>query len=326
MSSWIASSFLRAAPALVVLAMAGPVWAQSSATDKALAETLFRDGKRLFDEGKLDEACAKLQESQRIEPRLGTLLNLATCHEKQGKTASAWAEFTEAASLAAAAKQAQRAAFARTHAADLDKRLSRLTLTLEGPASGVALTLDGKPLSVAAIGSPIPVDPGLLKLEASAPGKQPWSEVVTIPAGPSLKAITIPALEALPQPPASPAPPPPPPSGMSAQRIAGIGVAGAGVVGLVVGSIFGARVFAQKGTIDAHCQGAVCDRTGLDADATAHSSATVSTIAFTAGLTCLAGGAVLFFTAPSSRPPATSLRIAPTFSASGAGLSIGGAL
>ena len=48
---------------------------------------------------------------------LGTLLNLATCHEKLGRTASAWGEFKEAATLAEKRGEKDRATFANEHLA-----------------------------------------------------------------------------------------------------------------------------------------------------------------------------------------------------------------
>ena len=45
-----------------------------------MAESLFREGKRLSSEKKFSEACPKFEESYRLDPGLGTLLNLATCH------------------------------------------------------------------------------------------------------------------------------------------------------------------------------------------------------------------------------------------------------
>ena len=57
--------------------------------DRAIAEALFRDGKALIAAERINDACAKFQESERLDPALGTLLHLATCYAQVGKTASA---------------------------------------------------------------------------------------------------------------------------------------------------------------------------------------------------------------------------------------------
>jgi hypothetical protein len=55
----------------------------------------------------------KFEESNRVDPKLGTLMNLALCHEKEGLGASAWAGYARAASLAARAGQSGREGRAR---------------------------------------------------------------------------------------------------------------------------------------------------------------------------------------------------------------------
>ena len=62
------------------LALAGP-------DERIAAEALFDEGKSLMIEGKLAVACEKLEQSQRIDPAVGTLLYLAECYEKSGRTA-----------------------------------------------------------------------------------------------------------------------------------------------------------------------------------------------------------------------------------------------
>src|SRR5437764_5986851 len=63
---------------------------------KATAEALFEDGKRLASAGEYAAACPKFAASQKLDPAVGTALNLADCYEKLGRTACAWAEFRSA--------------------------------------------------------------------------------------------------------------------------------------------------------------------------------------------------------------------------------------
>lgn len=92
------SSALTLLAAIAACAWSAPVQAQTS--NAALAESLFREGKRLSGERKFADACPKFAESYKLDPGLGTLLNLAICHESEGKPATAWAEFSETSSRA----------------------------------------------------------------------------------------------------------------------------------------------------------------------------------------------------------------------------------
>jgi len=85
---WIS---ILAIAAWLIIASPTPARAQS-----AEAEVLFREGKRLMKEGKLAEACDKLEASDRLESSIGTLLNLADCREKNKQLVSAWLAFHKA--------------------------------------------------------------------------------------------------------------------------------------------------------------------------------------------------------------------------------------
>lgn len=290
---------------------AEPQATEPSATrDKAMAEALFRAAKDLQADGKLAEACAKYVESHRLDPKPGTILNVATCHEQEGRTATAWADYSEAATFAVRARQPERERFARARLDELAKSLSYVIFHFP-QVTDLEIVLDGKVLTTASAGTRVPLDPGAHALEARAPGKITWSSRVILAPGPAERTIVVPQLAdeggagaapiGAPRGPASDVVPAP--EG-STQRTVGWVAVGASAVALGAGAFFGLRTLSLKSTVDDHCSGSRCDDTGLRANDDAKAAATLSTVGFVAGGAALVAGLVLLLTAPSSRSAA----------------------
>src|SRR5690242_9793251 len=79
------------------------------ADDKATADRLFDEGRAAMAAKDYASACPKLEESQRLDPALGTLLNIGLCYEGQGRVASALAVWREAEEQARGAGETKRA-------------------------------------------------------------------------------------------------------------------------------------------------------------------------------------------------------------------------
>src|SRR5471032_2545697 len=103
-----------------LLLLAPPVSAQANASSQAAAEALFDEGVKQMKVGNFTVGCPTLEESERVDPGVGTLLYLGECYEKLGRTASAWATFREAASLAASSGESGREKVAVERAARLE--------------------------------------------------------------------------------------------------------------------------------------------------------------------------------------------------------------
>ena len=321
--------FVRAGSSAIVIAavgLASSAHAQS-VSDKAAAEALFDQGRKLLAEGKLAEACPKLAESNRLDSGIGTMLYLADCYERSGLTASAWVQFREAAA-AAARKSDPRERVARERVARLEAKLSKLAVTVNASDTpGLEVKRDGEPLSRGIWGTELPIDPGAHTIVASAPGKKPWQSTVQIGASAAVT-VAIPPLEDAAVAAASRAvpvvvrpgaethstpiePDAPATSRGNGQRVAGLVIGGVGIVGLGVGAFFGlqAKSHLDDSNADNHCHdGNKCDDIGRAARSDAQSAATISTIAFIAGGVAVAGGAVLYLTAPKG---ATRIGFAP---------------
>ncbi|MFT3774974.1 MAG: hypothetical protein QM820_57230 [Minicystis sp.] len=298
--------------------------ADPTAQERAAAEALFQDARKLALERKLDEACAKFAESQRLDPRGGTLVYLATCHAEQGKTATAWVEFTDAITLAQRAGQREREAQARERAADLGARLSKIAIRIEGSTEGVSVRIGGR--EIRSFGTPLPFDPGPLTIEASAPGRKPWSRTILVAPGPSQETVIIPALAPLPEalPIAAPAPGEPPSApDRKARWITAGALGGVGIAGVIVGSVFGVRAAKQYDDTKPYCEGRYCTQPGLDADASARRSATISTVAFCAAGAALVAGTIVILTIPRDGAKRSAARVSIDIGP-GSALTVGG--
>ena len=181
------------ASAVVAVAMtAAPARAVGPA-----AEALFEDGRRLLGEGKIGQACARFADSYAIEASSGTLLNLAHCHEKLGKTATAWSEYQSASRLAREQGRDDRAAVADTKATALEPRLSRITPVPTKVVPGLVITTEAGTLAEGRFGVAIPVDPGVHEVRASAPGYRSWTAIVEVHE-PEQQTLQIPELVSMP--------------------------------------------------------------------------------------------------------------------------------
>src|SRR5688572_29480403 len=82
--------------ALVVILIAATASRADAQEAGAQAEALFREGRELLASGRIPQACAAFEQSQKLEPATTTLLNLAGCREMNKQYASAWGYFLQA--------------------------------------------------------------------------------------------------------------------------------------------------------------------------------------------------------------------------------------
>jgi hypothetical protein len=339
-----AACFLLAA---ACLAAPAPAHAQ----DKAAAEALFQEGKKLLGEGKFDQACPKLAASQKQDPSPGTLLNLGKCHEGQGKTASAWAEYKEAATMARTMGRTEQEAAANERAAAIEPKLSKLKIDPPpGDIPGLVVKRGATTVDGSSLGVPLPVDPGEHTIEASAPGYKTWTGKVTVGANADQQSIAIGALEKGPDTAAAGAGAgssnaamdttiPEGSDGSKTRRTVGFVLAGVGVAALGAGAVFGILASGQASDAEDDpelCPGKVCSDAGREEIDGAETKALISTIGFGVGIAAAAAGVVLIVTSGGSRSPSEaaagslpagsatlrSARVVPAVGPNGGGVSV----
>jgi len=302
--------------------------------NKAAAEALFDDAKKLMAAKRYAEACPKFADSERLDPGVGTLLNLGLCYKQNGQTASAWSSYREAASQARSEGQTDREELARQEAAALEPQLTKLVIEVPketAAINGLEIKRDGEVVPAGLWGVPAPVDPGMRTIDVAAPNKKALHlETKTEGAGSTAK-VVIPPLED------GPAPPPAavtttnpvlPPADQGAtpdahpgrtQRIVGFVIGGAGALTVGAGTWFTLLSVAQNKASQQTNNPTKKANFKSDAD----NSRTIGFVGIGVGAAVLIGGIVVIVTAPSGTK--TALSVTPELAANGGGLSLSGA-
>ena len=338
--------------ALLAMAVLGSskAGAQVSAADKAAAEILFDRGLRLMQESKFQEACSELERSQAIEEGIGTMLYLADCYEHIGRTASAWAMFRDAASTAKANGQSDRAEVGADRAEKLESRLTSLSIRVAHPVQGLSVFRNGQLLPPSLYGVPIPVDPGDQHVTARAEGYLPFETTVTLQGEQKHFAVDLPSLQADPRTgphtgqqvgqqlgqvgqigqvpdtglnmespapgssiqPGSPGAHPSVEGDLMWHETLALTFGAIGLVGVGVGTYFGARAIWKNNVADEQCPAGRCpDDRALGFDKAAHSAALLSTVFWIGGAAFLLGGVGFYFTGPEGEPRSLALHPRP---------------
>ena len=289
----------RASLTVAAVLFALPARAQ---TDPVAAQALFDDAKRLMSSGHAAEACPKLAESQRLDPGVGTLLNLGDCYDQIGKPSRAWATFREAEAAALHEGQNDRVRYAKRRVQETEAKLVRLTVDvpIEAREPSLEVLRDGDALREPLWGSAVPVDPGDHVVEARAPGYKTFTAHVTAshdpivvrvvplerdatvvePTPPAIDRTPPVTIESLPPTP----PPPPPPS--STIRTLGLVTGSVGLAGVAVGALFGVLAIDR----DNAARGAGCDATTCPTPGALSLSSDAKTFAFGSDIAFIAGG------------------------------------
>jgi hypothetical protein len=309
-----------------------------SASDTALARTLGSEGVQLADAGNCAAAIEKLERAEKLYHAPTILGRLGECQVSVGKIVVGTENLQRVVreSLPKSAPKAFVDAQARAQKA-LDAalpKLAKLKIHVEAPP-GVTptVTQDGEPISNATLDLDRPADPGVHKIEASAPGYRTARAEATLAEGASgsVNLRLEPDPNAAPAaggaPPASPtasgvypnagAPPPPSAPGAAAPIAAPAGaetsgssnvpaylLLGTGVVGVAVGSIFGAKVLSKKSDLDEVCREKMrCPPSAQSDIDSMKSAATLSTVGFAVGGVALGVGVIMLLV---SKPSSSS--------------------
>jgi hypothetical protein len=333
---------------LLGLLASGLAGAEPSDDEKALATALFQEGRALMADGRPAEACPKLEESQRLDPSGGTMLNLALCYEQEGALARSWTAFHEAMAFARRNGRSDRERAAEEHIRALEPRLSKLTIVVPEGArvDGLRIEQDGQELARAAWSIATPVDGGEHVVRATAPGKEPFATTVVMAKESDVRTVEIPPLADLPGATAAPAadavlPVVPPPRAASSvasapaassedgpragatQRTIAWAIGAAGVVQLGLAGYFGLRAFDKHADSNAACPEGHCTTAGVELNEQSQHAADASTVLAITGLATVATSVYLLVTAPKNSGATSSARTLPTLAITGTGSTIG---
>jgi tetratricopeptide (TPR) repeat protein len=257
------------------------------------ADVLFKEGKALMDEGRLEEACRVLAESHRLEPAGGTLLNLASCYERLGRYASAEQALDEAGRLADAAGRPDAREFVDQRLAAVRPNVSVLTITTPRNVE-VTVEVDGSVVALEDHTATLRLDPGEHLVVADVIGAPLWRRTVNLEGAGSTFTVEVPAPRPAPRPRVVHVPVPAP--DQPVDPLLPIGIAGVVLGGglLIGGGIAGGFALDAWNDVKETCPESPCDDPeDVSRAGDAQTLGDLSTAFFVAGGVTAAAGIVL---------------------------------
>jgi hypothetical protein len=318
----------------LLLAWLTPGMALADGTDPEAAAELFRQGRAALLEKQYDVACPRLADSQRLDPKVGTLINLARCEEAIDRRASAMRHWDDAVKLAHATGDARESWVTQQRDA-LAPSVPRLSIHLAaGAPPDTRITLDGVALAQADMDAMMPVDAGTHVVVVGTSAAERRLELSV--ADEDVRAVTVDprAPEPLvsqqsPKTAAQEARPPAqapvvveaPLSTGSTQRTIAYAAGGAAILAVGLGTAWGLQAIGARN--DPRCTNGLCDPAGAEAQREGVDAGNRATAAFVVGGVLAATGVIIWLTAP--RPAAaTSAWVGPTAQPGGGGVRVGG--
>jgi hypothetical protein len=280
---------------LVVACLCAGATARADGGAVARADRLFKDGRRAAERRDYAQACRLFEDSFRLDPGVGTLINLGDCAEHLGDLERAYGYYRTA--YARMADNDDRAPRVRDRVSHIEQHSAKVTVHLEPDApEGTVVTIDNR--VEPSRGAPIHLAGGTHVVLVTAVGYRGKRYEVRLAEGDSRSLHVSPGavLEAeLPTGAAGPAPRAQAPSrGAPWARPVAITAMGFGVAGVWVGSLAGVMAIDRRDVQAGQCDASnVCTQAGVDAAHEGAAWATVSTAAFVAGGVLLAAGAAL---------------------------------
>jgi tetratricopeptide (TPR) repeat protein len=164
---------LTAAAVFVAALAATSVASADVAEDRAAARQHLTQAQDLKKQGNLAEALGHFQESQRLDPKLATLLDLADCAEQLGKLVEAQGYWAAGRDQAKKDEKPQSRARAEQRLAAVEKRVAHFTLQLSADApAGTQVFHDDVLVDAAALGTSVAANPGDHAVVVKASGHQ----------------------------------------------------------------------------------------------------------------------------------------------------------
>jgi hypothetical protein len=275
------------------------------ADQRSRADDAFRRGREAFKAERFAEACEAFEESQALDPQLGTQFNLAQCFEKIGKLASALAIYKE---LVAVDTNAIRIRMTNDAVGALASRVPKIRVVIEKRPPDLVVSLQdargsARPID---IDQPVLVDVGDYKVLASGKGVRDWSAPVTGSEGQTTQVVVV--LE-------------PRPAGgdrfsiwhpRARGRLRAAGIFAAGGVAVLGSLAVGVSAYSYHRDAEDVCGGGSMCPTQAEVDeATAlhdkgQRRGTVATVLFVVGAAGMGTGAVMYLLAKHAEPRVTA--------------------